>query len=223
VPGNHDYEVPGAAGYFAYFGESAGRPGQGYYSYDLGEWHVIALNSVIEMGAASQQLAWLREDLAASQSRCTIAYWHHPRFNSGSEHGSSDAPLAVWQVLYEAGVEIVLNGHEHHYERFAPLTPAGHRDDDFGIRQFVVGTGGKTNYRAKKQLEHSEMQIDGLPGILALRLLPDRYEWQFIPAVETTFRDSGTGECHDTPGSEPRRVPARVTAAQSSGASQEAR
>ncbi len=141
VPGNHEYNTSGAAGYFNYFGAAAGDPTKGYYSYDLGSWHIIALNSNIAHSAGSPQEQWLRADLAAHPARCTLAYWHHPLFSS-STVAPDAAAGALWQALYEAGAELVLNGHHHDYERFAPQTPAGALDPTFGVREFVVGTGG---------------------------------------------------------------------------------
>ncbi len=141
-PGNHDYHTPGASGYYAYFGESAGPSGQGYYSYDVGDWHIVSLNSNEDMTAGSAQEQWLRADLAASAKLCTLAYWHHPRFSSGTLLGGYSATEPLWQALYDHDADVVLAGHEHNYERFAPQTPAGVADPARGIRAFVVGTGG---------------------------------------------------------------------------------
>jgi len=145
-PGNHDHNTSGAAGYFGYFGAQAGPSGLGYYSYDLGAWHIISLDSNIDMSAGSAQETWLRADLAASTKRCAIAYWHHPRFSSGTNHGSEPATQPLWQALYDFGAEIVISGHDHEYERFAPQTPNGSADPARGIREFVVGTGGAGLY-----------------------------------------------------------------------------
>jgi hypothetical protein len=143
-PGNHDYHVSGAAGYFNYFGAAAGDPAMGYYSYNLGAWHIIALNSEISHSAGSAQEQWLRADLAANPNICTLAYWHAPRFSSG-QHGNKASSQALWQALYEYGADVVLNGHDHIYERFAPQNPNGQADAR-GIREFVVGTGGAALY-----------------------------------------------------------------------------
>ncbi|PYP43191.1 MAG: hypothetical protein DMD43_00090 [Gemmatimonadetes bacterium] len=199
VPGNHDYQTAGARGYFGYFGAAAGPAGRGYYSYDLGGWHVLALDSEIDMGASSPQVGWLRADLAAHPSRCTIAFWHTPRFSSGTTHGGSPRSLEVWRMLYAAGVDLVINGHEHHYERFAPQTPAGDRDAAHGIREFVAGTGGSSNYRFGRPQPNSEIRRTGTPGVLALRLLPAGYQWRFVPVAGKDFTDSGEGSCHDAP------------------------
>ncbi|PYP94188.1 MAG: hypothetical protein DMD34_09500, partial [Gemmatimonadetes bacterium] len=144
IPGNHEYGTAGAAGYFGYFGAAAGDPSKGYYSYDLGDWHIIALNSNVAHAAGSLQEQWLRADLAASTKRCTLAYLHHPLFSSGSLADSSTRIL--WQDLYSAGAEIVVAGHEHNYQRFAPQTAKGVADPSSGIREFIVGTGGEGRF-----------------------------------------------------------------------------
>ncbi|MBI3801158.1 MAG: metallophosphoesterase, partial [Deltaproteobacteria bacterium] len=141
-PGNHDYKSADARPYYAYFGEQAGEPGRGYYSYELGEWHIVALNSNLAADAETAQEQWLREDLAAHQTPCTLAYWHHPRFSSGAGHGSDPRLRPLWQVLAEFRADVVINGHDHDYERFAPQTSDGQPDAAHGIREFVVGTGG---------------------------------------------------------------------------------
>src|SRR6059058_1114760 len=141
VPGNHDYNTAGAAGYFGYFGAAAGESGKGYYSFNLGAWHIIALNSDLPMDAGSTQEQWLRADLAAHPAACTLAYWHHPLFSS-STVAVLGAARATWQDLYDAGAELVLNGHHHDYERFAPQNPAGEVDQVHGIQEIVAGTGG---------------------------------------------------------------------------------
>ncbi len=147
--GNHEYGTPGAAGYFAYFGAAAGEAGKGWYSYDLGAWHVVALNSncsLVGCQAGSEQEQWLRADLAANGARCTVAYMHHPRFSSGNVHGGSSAVDPLWRALEADGAELVLAGHDHDYERFAPQTASGALDVERGVRQFVVGTGGRPLY-----------------------------------------------------------------------------
>ena len=159
VPGNHEYATAGAAGYFEYFGTAAGDPAKGYYSLEIGDWHVIALNSnCAEVGgcdAGSAQERWLRSDLAAHPARCTLAYWHHPRYSSGM-HGSDRAYRAFWQALYDEGADVVLVGHDHDYERFAPQDATGRRDDERGIREFVVGTGGRSLRRFTRVEPNSE-------------------------------------------------------------------
>ncbi len=195
-PGNHDYQTSGATGYYKYFGAAAGPAGQGYYSYDLGAWHIVSLNSNVSMSAGSAQETWLRADLAASTKRCTIAYWHHPRFSSGSNHGSSTQSAGVWQALYDAGAEIVISGHDHEYERFAPQTPSGAADPTGGIREFVVGTGGAGLYSFATPLPNSEVRDDATFGVLKLTLSDGSYAWEFIPIAGDTFTDSGSGTCH---------------------------
>lgn len=196
--GNHDYHSPEAAPYFAYFGALAGEPGKGYYSYELGAWHVVVLNSkcdVVGCGAGSPQERWLRADLAAHETECSLAYWHRPRFSSG-EHGGAPELAPLWQALYEAGVELAISGHDHDYERFAPQDAAGGLDVARGVRQFVVGTGGKKTRRFKEAEPNSEVRETGTFGVLKLTLSPGRYEWQFIPVAGQSFTDSGTGACH---------------------------
>jgi len=200
TPGNHDYVTSGGSGYFDYFGAAAGARDKGYYSYRLGAWHVISLNSnCSEVGgcaAGSPQERWLRADLAADRTRCTLAYWHHPRFSSGPHGGEPDV-RAFWQALYEADAEVVLSAHDHIYERFAPQDPEGRLDVRRGLRQFVVGTGGASHHRFPgPAAPHSEVRSDDTFGVLKLTLYPASYEWQFIPVAGTTFTDSGTVRCH---------------------------
>lgn len=198
APGNHEYGTPGAAGYYDYFGAAAGERTTGYYSFDVGNWHLVALNSncnaVGGCGAGSAQEQWLRADLAASSKLCTLAYWHHPRFSSGA-HGSDGATAALWQTLYDAKAEVILGGHDHNYERFAPQTPAGGLDNSRGLREFVVGTGGKNlrpfgTVRANSQSRNSDTF-----GLLKLTLGGTSYTWQFLPEAGKTFTDTGTGLC----------------------------
>jgi len=194
-PGNHDYRTSGAAGYYAYFGASAGDAGVGYYSFDLGEWHIISLNSNVSMSAGSAQEQWLRADLAATTHACVLAYWHHPRFSSG-EHGSSTGPRPLWQALYDFGADVVLAGHDHNYERFAPQTPDGVRDDARGIRQFVVGTGGVGFRSVSAPIANSETTNDDTFGVLKLTLSAGGYTWEFVPVAGATYRDAGAATCH---------------------------
>ena len=203
VPGNHEYETEGARGYFDYFGEAAGDPDEGYYSYDLGSWHIVALNSncgeeEIRCGPGTAQTKWLKEDLAsnADEGGCTLAYMHHPRFSSGEEHGSTPKLEPLWEALYKAGADVVLSGHEHNYERFAPQEPNGKADPERGIREFVVGTGGKILYPIVEPIANSEINNDDSYGVLKLTLNPKSYEWRFIAAEGSTFTDSGSDGCH---------------------------
>jgi hypothetical protein len=199
VPGNHEYGTRGAQGYFAYFGEIAGEPGRGYYSFDAGSWHIVALNSncaaVGGCGGGSPQGRWLRADLAAHPARCTLGYWHHPRFSSGF-HGSDRAYDAFWRALYEAGADIVLNGHDHHYERFAKQDPEGRPDPGRGIREFIVGTGGRSLYGLKRGERNSAAFSADTFGVLALTLQPAGYEWRFVGGPGKGFTDSGRAACH---------------------------
>jgi Calcineurin-like phosphoesterase len=202
-PGNHEYETPGASGYFNYFGAAAGDPNEGYYSYDLGSWHVISLNSNCSSvpggcAAGSPQEQWLREDLAAHSNTCTLAYWHHPRFSSGF-HGDETSVAPFWDALYQAGADVVLNGHDHNYERFAPQNPGGQADPTQGIREFVVGTGG-AEFRSIEGIKpNSESQIADTIGIIKMTLHPDGYDWQFLTAPVGAVEDTGSARCHGAP------------------------
>jgi Calcineurin-like phosphoesterase len=198
--GNHEYETDGAAGYFDYFGSAAGPPSKGYYSYDLGDWHVVVLNSMCEevggCGPGSPMVGWLRKDLAANpNNKCTLAYFHHPLFSSG-EHGNQTKMTASWEALYEANADVVVNGHDHDYERFAPQTPDGAADPAQGIREFVVGTGGAERRPFSTIQPNSEARDDNTPGVLKLTLKPAGYDWKFVPVAGEIFTDSGTGSCH---------------------------
>jgi Calcineurin-like phosphoesterase len=196
-PGNHDYKTSGASAYYDYFGALAGPSGQGYYSFDLGGWHIISLNSEISMSAGSAQETWLRADLAASSAQCTLAYWHKPRFSSGTKHGSNTSAEPLWQALYDFHAEIVLGGHEHNYERFAPQTAAGVADPTNGIREFVVGTGGESHYDDEgTPLPNSEVFNGTTYGVLKFTLGTGTYSWEFVPVAGQSFSDSGSGTCH---------------------------
>jgi len=190
VPGNHEYLTSGASGYFQYFNNIPS-----YYAYDLGSWRIYALNSEIDVSASSDQVKWLQDDLAANPSQCVLAYWHKPRWSSGTHHGSNETYQTLWQILYNAGAELVINGHEHNYERFAPMNPAG-QADPLGLREFVVGTGGRDLYNFGTILPNSEVHDDTSFGVLKLTLRPTGYDWQFVPAAGSTFTDSGSADCH---------------------------
>lgn len=194
VPGNHDYHTENGASYYAYFGKSAGEPGKGYYSYDRGAWHIIALNSNIAAETGSPQERWLREDLVAHKATCTLAYWHVPVFSSG-RHGDDAQMKDLWRVLYEFGVDVVVNGHDHNYERFAPQGPNGNADATRGIREFIVGTGGAHLRSIKGQQANSEVRDDATWGVLKLTLHPTSYDWEFLPVAGGTFRDNGSASC----------------------------
>ena len=197
TPGNHDYHVPNAADYYAYFGDAAGPSGLGYYSYDVAGWHVIALNSEISTSAGSVQEKWLRADLAAHPAVCTVAIFHRPRFSSGVLHGSEPSMQPFWQALYDYGADVVLSGHEHNYERFAPQTPGGVADSARGIREFVIGTGGaaESGYSFGTPLANSEVRATDAIGVLKLTLSPMGYDWTFLGVPGTSFSDSGHGDC----------------------------
>jgi len=191
VPGNHEYETSGATGYFSYFGARAHGPG-GYYSFDLGSWHLIALNSG-RGSIGSRQLRWLRRDLAADDHLCELAYWHHPRWSSGTTHGSDADMGAAWRVLSGAGVDVVLNGHEHNYERFAKMNASGEPDPQ-GIREFVAGTGGRSLYGFGPAIRGSRVRIRSF-GVLELVLHGRGYAWDFL-GTDGASLDSGRTACH---------------------------
>jgi hypothetical protein len=201
APGNHDYRTPGAAGYFGYFGARAGDPATGYYSYDLGSWHVVVLNTngegpcaTIPCHSGSAQERWLRADLEASQKPCTLAYWHHPRYSISPE-GNAAGTQALWEALYAEGVELVLAASAHNYQRWKPMNAAGQVDAARGMRSFVVGTGGKTPHPLGSH-PNVEAANTGTPGVLKLTLRPGAYDWQFVPVAGRTFTDAGSGRCH---------------------------
>jgi len=202
APGNHDYHTSGASGYYNYFGSVAGDPGKGYYSYNLGAWHIISLNSESGYTAGSAQEQWLKADLAANQSACTLAYWHHPRFSSG-QHGNSTRSQAFWQALYDDGADVVLSGHDHTYQRFAPQSPNGQAEPNRGIREFVVGTGGAGLYPFPTTVPNTEVRNNTTFGVLKLTLHATSYDWQFVPIAGQTFTDSGTGNCVSATGTNP--------------------
>lgn len=205
VPGNHEYATPGAAGYFDYFGAAAGNRSDGYYSFDLGSWHVVALNS--NCGAAggcgpgSPQERWLRADLAAHPTACTLAFMHHPLYSSGS-HGGTQSVRPLWAALQDAGAEVVLAGHDHNYERFAPQGPDGDARRD-GLRQFVIGTGGAHLRDVGAARPHSEVRHSASHGVLELALHPDRYTWAFRSTTGAVV-DRGETFCQ---GREPQHLP----------------
>jgi acid phosphatase type 7 len=199
APGNHEYETEGASAYFDYFGEAAGQPGKGYYSYDLGRWHIVALNSNCEevgCAASSPQLWWLKADLAKNPKTCTLAYFHYPLFSSGEYRPGIREVKPLWEALYAAEVDVVLNGHDHNYQRFAPQDPNGNTDPQRGIREFVVGTGGRSHYSILGPIANSEVYNDETYGVLKLTLRPESYEWRFIPVEGETFADFGSAGCH---------------------------
>lgn len=199
APGNHDYRTPGAAAYYEYFGERAGPRGRGYYSYDVGEWHVVSLNSEIAASprtpvAAREQEAWLRTDLLENPAACTLVYFHRPLFSSG-DHGADRKMRPLWDIMFELGVDIVLGGHDHNYERFLPQTPAGVADSVRGIEQIVVGTGGAGLRGIRKRLApNSAATVRGYFGVLKLNLGTGEYRRAFIDTSGRIW-DSGGRRC----------------------------
>ena len=203
--GNHEYQTLGASGYFNYFGAAAGDPSRGYYSYNLGAWHIIALNSnCLQVGgcdAGSPQEQWLRNDLAANRATCTLAYWHHPRFSSGRS-GNLSSMKPFWQALYDYDADVVLVGHDHDYERFAPQDPSGNLDLAKGIVEFVAGTGGASHGVAGTLKPNSQVFNNDAFGVLKLVLHPTSYDWEFVPEAGRTFTDSGSANCVTTTASQ---------------------
>ncbi|MEP7378988.1 MAG: LamG-like jellyroll fold domain-containing protein, partial [Chloroflexota bacterium] len=203
APGNHEYGTANAAGYFSYFGSAAGSPSLGYYSYNYGTWHIVVLNSNcanVSCAAGSTQEQWLRADLAASSNQCTLAFWHHPRFSSGNSHGNNTETGPLFQALYDYNADVALAGHEHNYERFAPQTPSAAADPLRGIREFVVGTGGRSHYGFGSLQPNSQVRNADTYGVLKLNLKPGGYDWEFMPEAGKTFTDSGSDVCHDANG-----------------------
>jgi LysM repeat protein len=217
--GNHEYGAGNPIGYFTYFGDAATplEPGctnecKGYYSFDIGAWHLIALNSEIAAHAGSDQEQWLRADLAAHPTTCTLAYWHRPRFSSG-DHGNNPQLHDLWQALYDYGADVVLTGHDHNYERFAPQNPHAQPDPGRGIRQFVVGTGGATLRDFTFIQPNSEARNSETWGVLKMTLHPTSYDWEFIPIARQTFRDASSDSCVTVDGAPPAPPPAATTIA----------
>jgi acid phosphatase type 7 len=189
-PGNHDYLTSGAAGYFQYFNNIPS-----YYAYDLGAWRIYSLNSEISVSATSAQAIWLQNDLAANPRQCVLAYWHKARWSSGSNHGDYSSIQPLWQILYDAGAELVIAGHEHHYERFAEMNASGAVVSQ-GLREIVVGTGGAALYPFGTPKSASQVRNNTAYGVLKLTLHSNSYDWQFVPAGTATFTDSGSTNCH---------------------------
>jgi acid phosphatase type 7 len=194
--GNHEYVTDDARGYFGYFGSTMGSPGRPWYSLEIGAWHVVILDSdcdIVGCGVRSAQHSWLKADLAGSRARCTLAIWHHPRFSSGG-HGNGEEVAPLWNALMAAGADVVVNGHDHDYERFAPQTPRGRLDRSSGIREFVVGTGGAQLRRFRRIKPNSRVRLSA-HGVLRLTLHPSSYTWRFLP-IDGSIGDRGTTSCH---------------------------
>lgn len=217
--GNHEYQTAGAAGYFDYFNGPgvqtgrAGERGKGYYSFDVGTWHLIAINSncsaIGGCGAGSPQEQWLRADLAAHSNTCTLAYWHHPRFSSGS-HGNNSAMQPIWQALQDYRADLVLSGHDHDYERFAPQTATG-AADAAGVRSFIVGVGGKEKRPFGTVRANSQLRSNAALGVLKLTLHPASFDWEFVPVPGETLPDAGSAACVTAPAPPPPPPPGQTT------------
>jgi acid phosphatase type 7 len=190
--GNHEYHTGGGAGYFGYYGTRAGPTGRGYYSYNLGEWHIVVIDSERNL---ADQATWLKADLAANPRRCTLAYWHQPYFTSG-DIAPALKMKNVFTTLYNAGADVVVAGHNHIYERFAPQDPAGKADPARGIRSFVVGTGGGPLLPMREKTANLQVRQNSAHGVLKFSLYPTWYKWEFIPVAGKTFRDAGSNNCH---------------------------
>ncbi len=193
-PGNHDYLTPNAEGYFRYFGNQAGEGQRGYYQIRINNWRIFSLNSNLKNAEQAAQLAWLKKELADSPKTCTLAYWHHPVFSSGG-HGNDGRMVEVWKVLQAANADIVLSGHDHHYERFAPQTGNG-TPDPSGIREFVVGTGGTALYPVLMRRPNSQAVNNTNYGVLQLALRDNGYDWAFLSVDKDSFIDKGSANCH---------------------------
>ena len=207
APGNHEfYGSKDGSPYFKYWGAQAGPLEKGYYSFDLGVWHIIALNTNCTApglggcGPGSDQDLWLQQDLAAHAKSCIVAFGHHALYSSGifKNHAIHPELHQLWQDLYKAHADLILNGHEHSYERFAPQDPDGHADPKNGIREIVVGTGGRSNDPLGFAIPNSQVRNSTSFGVLKLTLWPGRYSWEFVPVdAKNGFHDSGTGSCHN--------------------------
>jgi hypothetical protein len=199
VAGNHEYYGNNGEGYYKYFGKAAGDRDKGYYSFNLGNWHLIALNSNCKAiggcEVGSPQEKWLKADLQKNPKACTLAYWHHPRFSSGT-HGNNKIVEDLWKDLYDAGAELVLSGHDHSYERFAPQGLNEKADPQKGIRQIVIGNGGKNLYPFKTIRGNSEVRDNESYGVLKVALHPKSYDWELMPIAGDTFTDKGSTPCH---------------------------
>jgi hypothetical protein len=198
VVGNHEYYGDGPDAYWDYFGDRAGPRGEGWYSFDVGAWHVVVLNSEcaqVGCDADSDQGQWLAADLADNSAHCTLAAFHRPRFSSGDEYGDDETVSDFWQVLQDAGVDVVLNGHEHSYERFAPQRDSGRATAEEGMAEFVVGTGGRDLRGFGDPKPNSEVRWNGSFGVLGLALYADGYDWRFHGTPGTSRVDQGSASC----------------------------
>jgi Calcineurin-like phosphoesterase len=203
VPGNHEYQISKRAhGYYAYFGSRAGPNAHGWYSVRLGSWRLVALNSncmAVRCRGGSPQFRWLRHVLASHPSRCTLAFMHHPLVSSGPHGDDEMGARPLWKVLYHFGVDVALVGHDHIYERFAPVNADGVKDKTYGIREFVVGTGGAMHYGITSVHRYSQVHNTTAFGVLQMTLRSGAYDWRFRPAAGATFTDAGKARCHGAP------------------------
>jgi 3',5'-cyclic AMP phosphodiesterase CpdA len=198
VVGNHEYYADGPDAYWDYFGDRAGPRGEGWYSFDVGTWHVVVLNSEcteVRCDADSDQGEWLAADLADNSAHCTLAAFHRPRFSSGDEYGDDESVSGFWQTLQDAGVDVVLSGHEHSYERFAPQRDSGRATAEEGMAEFVVGTGGRDLRGFGDPKPNSEVRWNDSFGVLRLTLYPDGYDWRFHGTPGDPQVDQGTASC----------------------------
>jgi hypothetical protein len=195
--GNHEYMTAGAQGYLDYFGVAKN------YAFDLGDWHIISLDSMCQLpenggscAPSSPTMTWLKSELSLNPKECTLVYFHHPRWSSG-RHGNTTRMSGAWKIMYAAGVDVVLSAHDHSYERFAPLNPEGNVDMQRGIRSFVVGTGGGllSSFIGTPK-PGSQVRNASAFGVLKLTLRADDFAWEFVPVTGGTFTDSGSGSCH---------------------------
>uniref|UniRef100_UPI0031CDD982 metallophosphoesterase n=1 Tax=Saccharothrix mutabilis TaxID=33921 RepID=UPI0031CDD982 len=211
TPGNHEYNTSGAAGYFDYFGTRAGERGKGYYSFDVGDWHFVALNSNISRTSTSSQVTWLKNDLAANTKPCTAAFWHHPRFSRGS-HGDDTSVTPFFQALYDAKADLVVVGHDHNYQRFAPSRPDGTKDTVNGVRQLLIGTGGRGYYNFdSSSAATQEVGNTNTFGVGKLTLTSTGYTSDFVPVSGRTFTDTVSGACKKAKGFTVEATPASVS------------
>lgn len=195
TPGNHEYYTPNAVGYYSYFDNAAGPDQHGYYSFEIGNWHVVSINSYLKPEQHQAQLEWLKADLEKHNTHCTLAYWHHPLYSSGG-HGNNAQMAQAWKLLHAANAELVLASHDHDYERFAPQDAEGRLDEKRGIRQFVVGTGGAKLTPLRFRKANSQTSDNSTHGVLKLVLKESGYEWEFLPVDKEGFSDRGAALCH---------------------------
>lgn len=197
--GNHEYLWKGGSPFFNYFRSAAGPRHRGYYSYDLGSWHIVVINSncakIGGCGPGSPQYSWLRRDLRLNRGRCSLAYWHHPRYSIG-RMGPYAGMKPVWNLLYRYGTEAVLTGHDHNYQRYTPIGDAGVRDTRRGIREFVVGTGGASKQAITRYSSYVEASQDDYYGVLKLDLYKSHFSWEFVSTPDGAYSDSGEDRCH---------------------------